>query len=226
MTIISRPYNGEDDYTRMQTLLTVGYALDGPAVYCTIGDLDWWRSTSDDPDAIAQAQLWLDDRDVIGFVWPGKGQVNIITHPHHRAIEEQMLTWAEQRRPDTPPAEGQPLRLRVGSLTRDAARNALLQRRGYQRTDDFFRCHSYLLDGPLPEPQLPPGYTLRHLQGEADLDQRVAVHRDAFAPSRMSVAKHQRAMSAPTYRQDLDLIVVAPDETFAAFSIVWFDPTN
>jgi mycothiol synthase len=226
MTIISRPYMDENDYTRMRALLIAGYALGGPAFDCTIGDLDWWRSTSDDPDAVAQARLWLDDRDVVGFIWPGKGQVDIISHPRHRALEADMLGWAEQRLREERAGEAEPAKMRAWGFTGDAARNDLLQRHGYQRTDDFLCYHSYALDEPLPEPQLPQGYTLRHVQGEADLEQRVAVHRDAFAPSRMTVAKHQRAMQAPTYRQDLDLVVVAPDGTFAAFCIVWFDPEN
>lgn len=54
----------------------------------------------------------------------------------------------------------------------------------------------------------------------------VAVHRNAFAPSRMTVEKYRRIMNAPTYRPDLDLVVVAPDGTFAAFCIVWFDEVN
>jgi ribosomal protein S18 acetylase RimI-like enzyme len=52
------------------------------------------------------------------------------------------------------------------------------------------------------------------------------VHRDAFAPSRMTAAKHRAVMAAPTYRQDLDLVVEAPDGSLAAFSIVWFDEVN
>lgn len=226
MTIISRPYNDEDDYAGMRGLLTACYALGGPAVNCTVGDLDWWRSTAEDSEAVTGVQLWLDDGEVVGFIWPGKGQVDIITHPRHQALEEDMLMLAEQRLREERAGEVEPAKMRVWGFTGDAARNDLLQRCGYQRADDFLCYHSYALDGPLPEPRLPQGYTLRHVQGEADLDQRVAVHRDAFAPSRMTVAKHQRAMRAPTYRQDLDLVVVAPDGTFAAFCIVWFDSEN
>jgi len=31
---------------------------------------------------------------------------------------------------------------------------------------------------------------------------------------------------APTYRADLDLVVVAPDSSFAAFCLIWLDTAN
>lgn len=73
---------------------------------------------------------------------------------------------------------------------------------------------------------LPTGYKLRHVRGEEDIERRVAVHRDAVAPSRMTAAKHRAVMHSPTYRPDLDVIVEAPDRSFAAFCIVWFDDVN
>jgi len=224
MMIQSRAYASEEDYARMRRLLVDIYATGGAPVYCTIGDLDMWRFTDDDPAAVALARLWFDGDELIGFTWPGDDQVDMMVHPRHRAIEEQMLAWAEQRSRAAGPSDG--ARLRAWSFARDEVRNMLLQQRGYQRTDTFLSYRSFDLDQPLAEPRVPPGYVLRNVQGEADLDQRVAVHRDAFAPSRMTVAKHQAVMRAPTYRPELDLVVAAPDGTFAAFSIVWFDEAN
>ena len=82
------------------------------------------------------------------------------------------------------------------------------------------------LDGRVDEPRVPAGYALRHVGGGADLERRMAVHRAAFAPSRMSAAKHRGVMGSQTYRPDLDLIVLAPDGSFAAFCIVWLDEAN
>ena len=45
-------------------------------------------------------------------------------------------------------------------------------------------------------------------------------------PSSMTVEKHRRAMASPLYRQDLDLVAVAPDGEIAAYALVWFDPVN
>ncbi len=77
--------------------------------------------------------------------------------------------------------------------------------------------------GTDPEPSLPDGYSIRSVVGPTDLPQRVAVHRSAFHPSKLTEARYTRVMAAPTYRPDLDVVAVAPDGTFAAFVLGWYD---
>ncbi len=225
MNITFRNFQSEQDYAGMRRLLMQIYELSGPLVYCTVGDLDWWRSTKDDPRAIEQARLALDEREeVVGIAWPGDNQVDIMVHPAHRELEEGMLAWAEERHFAKHGAE-QPV-LTARAYEQDAARVALLHRRGYERGTTYYSTKVQALNRPLPEPSLPSGYRIRHVNGEDDLDRRVAVHRDAFAPSRMTVAKHRRVMASPTYRPELDLVVVAPDGDFAAYCLVWLDEHN
>jgi mycothiol synthase len=228
MTYVSRPFADEADYARMRALLTAIVAQGGDAHYCTVGDLDWWRyTTGDNPDAAREARLWFAPAgDLIGIAWPVKAQVDLMTHPRHRAVEGEMLEWAEGRRRETAGVDEGPIDFTAWGFDGDAARVATLRARGYARTEEAMRYRRVLLDGPLPDPPLPPGYSVRHLGGEEEIEARVAVHRAAFAPSRMTVAKHRAVMAAPTYRQDLDLVAVAPDGTFAAYCIVWFDAAN
>lgn len=105
MAVTSRPYAGEEDYARMRALLTDIYATGDPPVYCTVGDLDWWRYSDDDPEAAGLARLWFDGTgDLVGIAWPSGGspprggQADITSHPDYRAIEGEMLAWAEERR--------------------------------------------------------------------------------------------------------------------------------
>lgn len=78
----------------------------------------------------------------------------------------------------------------------------------------------------LPAPVLPAGYSLRTVLGEQDLEQRVASHQAAFAPSSVSEESYRNVMEAWPYRSDLDCVVVAPDGTFAAFCLVWLGERN
>ncbi len=223
MPITTRPYADETDYERMCALLRTIVALNGVPTYCTVGDLDWGRFTDEDHDAVHTAQLWLDGEDVVAIVWPDGARVDLMTHPAYRALEDEMLQWTEACYAIS--AEAKELII-AWSFEQDHVRTTVLEQRGYTRTDRHFTWRARHLDDNLPAPTLPPGFTLRHVEGQADLEQRVEVHRAAFAPSRMTAAKHRAVMSAPTYRPDLDLVVAAPDGRFAAFCIVWLDEAN
>jgi hypothetical protein len=71
-----------------------------------------------------------------------------------------------------------------------------------------------------PVAPLPEGFRCRTVQ-ESDLAERVAVHRDAFAPSRVTETSYRNVMSACPYRRSLDCVVEVPDGRFAAGYLVW-----
>jgi ribosomal protein S18 acetylase RimI-like enzyme len=222
MAIHARPYAGEDDYARMRELVRDTFAVGGPPVYAGLGDIDWWRSSEDDPDHLV-AQLWLDGERAVGVAWPADPQVDLLVHPHYRALEADMLEWAELRRLEAPEC---PVTLRAWAYEGDARRRALLDARGYVRSSTCLQYRLRRLGGPIEPRALPPGYRVRNVAGLHEAEARVAVHRDAFAPSMMSLAYYNAALRMPTYRADLDLVVEAPDGSLVAFCIVWWDAAN
>ncbi len=222
-----RFYQDEADYERMRTLLQQTYRLTTPPLNCTTGDLDWWRATTNDPEVLSKVQLWFDSiGTLVAFLWPGKDQIDVMIRPNHRKLEATILAQAETAYQSAANADSSPLKFRYWSYEVDALRNDLLQSRGYTLTADCLPFHTIQLETLPSAPVLPTGYAIRHVQGEADLEARVAVHRAAFHPSRMTVEKHRAVMSMPTYRPELDLVVTVPDGSFAAYTIVWFDAGN
>lgn len=219
-------YQNEADYEQMRCLLSETYANSVPPLNCTVGDLDWWRSITNDPDVLEKVQLWRAGDDLIAFTWPGDHQIDVMIHPNHRALERTILPAAEaDHRRRSPPGDEEG-RFRYWSNENDLVRNAMLQEFGYTCTSDYFALHTYILAQRPDAAALPSGYTIRTVKGEEDLEARVAVHRAAFHPSRMTVEKHRAVMQSPTYRRELDLVVVAPEGAFAAYTIAWFDETN
>lgn len=226
MSIVSRQCADEADYERVRRMLIAAVGTGDERHYCTVGDLDWWRFTSNDPDPLAATRIWLDGDTAIGAVWPAGGQAELLFHPQHRAIEAVMLEWSEERHLDRHAGASETPSFTAFGYDSDAERVALLRTRGYERTEECYRYRRRPLDGPVPVPVLPPGYTIRHVTGEADLEARVNVHREAFAPSRMTTTKHRAVMAAPTYRPELDLVAVAPDGSFASYCLAWYDEAN
>jgi mycothiol synthase len=226
MSLVARQMEGEADYERARRMLIAYVGSGNEYHYCTIGDLDWWRFTSNDPAPLGAARIWLDGDEAIGVAWPGGDQVDLLVHPDHRDLEDAMLDWAESQHRARHAGEDEIPPFTAFPYDGDTERVARLRRRGYERTAYCYRYRRRPLDGPVPAPILPPGYTLRHVAGEADLGARVNVHRAAFAPSKMTTAKHRAVMAAPTYRPELDLIAVAPTGTFASYCIAWYDEAN
>lgn len=222
-----RAYRDEADYALLRRFLVRLFAGGGFPVQCTIGDLDWWRCQSDDPDQeIATARLWFTSAgDLAGFAWPVDDEVDIFALPAHKDLEDTMIAWAEESRLRRQ-TDGAAVTFQVQSFDSDAARQAILKRRGYVYDSPHIVYRQRSIDAPPPPTALPAGYTIRLMDGEHDIAGRVAAHRDAFAPSKMTEARYRYAMASPTYRPDLDLIVADANDDVAAFTTIWLDAEN
>ena len=75
------------------------------------------------------------------------------------------------------------------------------------------------LDGTIPEPRFPPGFTVRPVAGAGEVAAHVALHRDAFESTNPTAAHRLSVMRDPEYRPDLDLVAVAPDGALAGFCL-------
>ena len=115
----------------------------------------------------------------------------------------------------------------------DAEVRAALERHGFTRRDetDVNRqgplLHFLALD--LPEapgpPELPDGFRCRTVEA-GDLAERVAIHRDVWAPSRVTESSFANVQASWPYRASLDCVVEAPDGRFAAYCLLWPDDEN
>jgi ribosomal protein S18 acetylase RimI-like enzyme len=74
---------------------------------------------------------------------------------------------------------------------------------------------------PVKDYRIPPGFTIRSLAGEAEVEAYVELHRSVFGTKNMTAAWRRRTLQHPDYRPDLDVVVAAPDGSLAAFCIGW-----
>src|SRR3954452_6771336 len=98
--------------------------------------------------------------------------------------------------------------------------NADLTRQG--SVMHFLACD--LPEAPEPPP-LPDGFRYRTVEPD-DLAERVAIHRDVWAPSRGTESRFANVQASWPYRASLDCVVEAPDGRFAAYCLVWPDDEN
>lgn len=230
MNITSHLFGGDDDLRRLKDFVVVCLGDAAHHNYWQLGDLLWamYQNTVFDP--FQNVCLWESVAgELLGFAWFDGRAVMLQVHPRLRGddrLEDEMLTWGEQRwREQT--GEGDAERpLLSSAFDDDALRIAVLARHGFAR-DDVCMLHMHQeLDRSIPAPILPEGWTVRHVASEADYAERVAIHREVWHPSKVTLEAYRRLRGVPGYIAELDLVAVAPDGTFASYCICWLDSVN
>jgi len=92
----------------------------------------------------------------------------------------------------------------------DVEQIAFLERHGFIRQATRSLHLVRPLTESIPTPQLPDGFSIRHVQGEQEVAALVALHRAAFGTEYMTPEERLAMMRVPAYDAALDLVVVAP----------------
>jgi ribosomal protein S18 acetylase RimI-like enzyme len=204
----------------MQGLVTTAWRAHGPKVERHIGDVAWSRFQHIGREPEWKTQLWGDKGGLVAWAWLFLPHtLDYQLHPERPDVLPELLDWFESEADGDEP-------LVTSALPEDEASVRELERRGYAAVAGE-PWMAYLIrslaDEPVPEPSMPDGFRLRTLRGDEDVEARVAVHRAAFRPSRVTAESYRNVLQAHPYRADLDCVVEAPDGSFASYCLAWLD---
>ncbi|HEY7094190.1 MAG TPA: GNAT family N-acetyltransferase [Ktedonobacterales bacterium] len=108
----------------------------------------------------------------------------------------------------------------------DTVRQSILERLGYQPvTTPGMLYTTRSLNEPIPDKLLPDEFSMRPVAGEHEAGLVAEVHNGAFKP-KWDAEQYLAVMRTPGFQIDHELVVVAPDGRFAAFTIIWLDPIS
>ena len=178
-----------------------------------VGDITWGLRQHEGRELEWTFRVWRDGDRVVAWSWlkSDRGILEHDVHPDHEHLLDEIL--------DEPDA-------RVAfAFEDDETERAALARHGFVRPDRGFHQNACTVTKPPAQAPLPDGFRLRTVEPE-DLAERVAVHREVWAPSRVTELSYANVMASWPYRRSLDCVVEAPDGRFAAYVLVWPDDEN
>ncbi len=233
--LTSRPFRSDSDFWKIRAFAQETYALTGPGLNWDIRRWDGSRfyraEAGSAPDWSRTVRLWeTRDGSLAGAAnADGAGLFYLQVHPDYRAVEEEMIAWAEDNlAAELPGGAGRSIETEVHEY--DAPRQRILAWRGYEKMPYGGVLRKMRLGkAPLLEARQDPGYRLRCVRAADPADcQRIADLLNAAFNRTFHNAMEfsQFARTAPCFRDDFHLVAEAPDGGFAAHVAVIFDEPN
>jgi len=223
-----RPYRGDEDFAAVRSLLLAAFPITPPGLNWEIRRWEGWRFYHESGELITEdpIRVWETEGRVVAIVHgDGGGDPVLQVHPDFRDLEDAMFSWAESAF-----AGDGPERLSTHVFDHDLARARLLRRRGWTPADDGEVSYRMRFGrGRLSSRTIDEGYTMRVIRSgdAADCDRLAALLNDAFGRTGHTGAEFAAfAGAAPSYRDDLHLVAVAGDGSFAAHVGITYDPVN
>lgn len=223
--VSARPVVEDRDFDRMGDL-----ALSAPDNALHVVDLPW-RLSSPSARMPERTRLWEDASGEL-LAWavlqfPAWHCLDYLVRPDVRQtdLEAEILTWACDWLETEAAGHDGHLPFYVSAREGDTARVAAIERAGFSRQEWGYVHLVRDLDQPIPKPAPPPGFVIRSLAGEDEVDAYVDAHRAAFESANMTTGWRRETLRDPRYVSDLDLVAIAPDGALVGFCVCWITPS-
>lgn len=198
-----------------------------------VGDFSWhgWRGHERPWSEVLG--IWEDAEGAIaGLGWfDPPGELEISVHPRFLGTEgeadltRQIVAWGEPMNDAQRTEATAPLGITVRE--NDPFRQDVIGDLGYRYTGrDSLMVNERPLDGATSVPELPEGYRFVAMTEDTDFAERTDIHREVWAPSRLTLDGYRTLRTAPAYDPHLDMVVQAPDGRYAVYVHGWYDPVS
>jgi mycothiol synthase len=232
-----RLYQSQSDLAQMMEILAVGKKAANGTFYIHTGDLSWWLYYTLPADDLWPNLYAWDDPHTFGRLlgWtlfsPKWSAFDVFIRPELRGSPQQgeIFAWSVNHLAERVKAQGGSKIRTMWIADDDDLTIRLLEKLGFSAGDGFMLSMERSLQQPIVCPDLPDGFQVCNVSGEADLQRRAMAQISAFEsswPFDQYCQRYQRFMHSPVYAAEKDLGIIAPDGRFAAFCIIWLDAMN
>ena len=218
MTVISsRLYEGEKDFQIMLDLMNKVRPASHASDYPVKVDIEENLAVE---EVRANAKLWFDGSQPVG--WAYVDTLNNLYWELEKSYTDslgaEIVAWGvECTRIGKALAAGETSTLDASCREDHKERLDFLSQHGFHQTEVVTVHMQRNLSEPIPEFELPQGFQIRSVNGTEEAEAIASTHRAAFDSDYMTTENRLIIMNSSEYDPSLDLVVVAPDGTIAAY---------
>jgi ribosomal protein S18 acetylase RimI-like enzyme len=210
-TTYARAYLGPEDLSSMLDLVHKTRAVEQLADYPNRVDLQEILQSS---SVQKNTRLWFEREGLIAYALVDNFD-NLLYDSSRTQLEllgDELVHWGEYcvRRNGGKSLD-------VNCAENDLTKIDFLTGKGFRRSGAVTVAMLRDLKEHLPEVVLPPGFSVRQVQGEREAEALALLHRSAFGSEYITTENRLAWMRVPEYEPALDLVAVAPDGSLVAY---------
>ncbi|GAC1446120.1 MAG: hypothetical protein NVSMB52_09660 [Chloroflexota bacterium] len=214
----NRPARGSEDLDRIYELVK-RY----PENIVHVADLPW-ELTAPEAAAPGGIQIWEDGRgDLCAYahLWGGLVDHGALPDRDTPELWAEIIKWARGRLCADASCWNDNPKLYSACRESDASRREFMTNAGFSPASWCLVHLRRLLEGDIPAPPLPNGFSLRPLRGKEEVEAYVQTHRAAFDSTAVTFEWRSRTLLDPNYCEETDIVAISPDGRMAAFAVCW-----
>jgi mycothiol synthase len=227
-----RTYTGAGDLQLLQDFNAAAIAVTDHCGFLHPGDIPHHIYNGNIAfDVTELLSIWEDDQGVAAWllVGPRHKSYDAQVRPDLRGgeLEREVLAYADERTPELMrryEIEGD--RIYAEAFRGDTARRNVLMELGWQPDDSLPYVLNRTAIASVDVPALPDGFSYRSATGIEDAAALADVHNESFGSGRWTPELYRKVMESPGYAPERELVIQAPDGSFVAFVVTWYDPLN
>lgn len=179
------------------------------------------------PSIRKTTRIWRQNHQIIGFAFVDEyNNLWFETEAEFDSVENlesEMIEWGTTCLQSQVTKPGSDITVDCTCNADDSHRLNVLRKHGFTPEQVRSLRYSHFLNEPVTQYPLPPGFSVRCVNGKEEVEKLVALHQASFGSSNMTVEYRLAMMNTPQYRKELDLVVVTANDQLAAFCVCGFD---
>lgn len=238
MTITCRRFKGEEDYFRLRKFIEESIPQSESKFYYNINSLEFGTDHKEGKsyiDAVLESLressflLFEDDKFMGGAIIYSRNHLLINQKDKHRfsemfkSLEEEVNKCIKENSVD----------LGISSFCESSWRpfdgdeviEKVLIENGYYKTDEYWVLRTYDHKYTVEEPELPEGYYMKQLCDLLDISKVVEIYEQCLGME-FDEFSLRKARESYAYRDELDIVVMAPDNNPVALCSGRYDDKN
>lgn len=233
MKVICRKYSGKDDYERLRELFMEGVSLLGTKFIFALADSDFGDATSSSEDYLENLDdiykniyYWFYDDKLVGINTFFNNRILYFFHPNNKNLFNEMIDVSEKAIKASMSEKNQFEEFKLQIFDGDTELESIAKERNYYKTEEYRTHYAFDCNTPIEIPNLPEGYHIKTVYELQDKNSLLELYPLPFGSISVKEYTLVNFTKAPSYRKELDVIVVDSDNKAVAFCSGYYDDRN